>query len=296
MASKKPSFLAALRRSDKIILGIVAAMVVATVALNLLKRFGLTLINEPIMLFLPIAALLVLVGWGAFALIRRIQSRGVKVAVGGFAVLALIVLVTLGFTYLSFVTYTAMPHAYKTLTDPDGKHPLVVMWAFDSDPERNEQSVEARKAARLEAYPDSDPQTLADDVTVAFTAYPKALLGLFYRSSADVEGKVFLAYTGNIAAMNVIEAQPAAQAEATAETEASAEPEATAEAAQAEAVSLASADAQATAEAEPAAEPVVIQTPHGTMMLEWLEDNTVAHFFVKDPGTAEGGECMVRFE
>ena len=31
------------------------------------------------------------------------------------------------------------------------------------------------------------------------------------------------------------------------------------------------------------------------MMLEWLEDNTVAHFYVKDPGTAEGVECTLRF-
>ena len=272
MKSKKPSFFSALRRSDKIVLGVIAAMVAATVILNVLSRCGLTLINEPVMLFLPIVALLALIGWGAFALIRRIKSRGVKIAVGGFAVLAMLVLVTLGFTYLSFVTYTAMPHAYKTLTDPDGKHPLVVMWQFDSDAERNETSVADRKAARLEAYPDSDPETLADDVTVAFTAYPKALLGLFYRSNADVEGKVFLAYTGNIAAMNVVE--PAAE-EAPAETEAT---EATG------------------AEPEAEAEPQVIQTPHGTMMMEWLEDNTVAHFYVKDPGTAEGGECTVRFE
>lgn len=280
MKSKKPSFFSALRRSDKIILGIIAAMVAATVILNVLSRCGLTLINEPVMLFLPIVALLALIGWGAFALIRRIKSRGVKIAVGGFAVLAMLVLVTLGFTYLSFVTYTAMPHAYKTLTDSDGKHPLVVMWQFDSDAERNETSVADRKAARLEAYPDSDPETLADDVTVAFTAYPKALLGLFYRSDADVEGKVFLAYTGNIAAMNVIEpaaTENAAAGEAAESTEASAETEST------------------EAEPEAEAEPQVIQTPHGTMMMEWLEDNTVAHFYVKDPGTAEGGECFVRF-
>lgn len=276
MKSKKPSFFSALRRSDKIVLGVIAAMVAATVILNVLSRCGLTLINEPVMLFLPIVALLALIGWGAFALIRRIKSRGVKIAVGGFAVLAMLVLVTLGFTYLSFVTYTAMPHAYKTLTDPDGKHPLVVMWQFDSDAERNETSVADRKAARLEAYPDSDPETLADDVTVAFTAYPKALLGLFYRSNADVEGKVFLAYTGNIAAMNVIE--PAAPEDGAESTETPAETEATG------------------AEPEAEAEPQVIQTPHGTMMMEWLEDNTVAHFYVKDPGTAEGGECTVRFE
>lgn len=33
----------------------------------------------------------------------------------------------------------------------------------------------------------------------------------------------------------------------------------------------------------------------GTMMVEWLEDETVAHFYVDNPGTAEGGELFVRF-
>ena len=254
MKSKKPSFLSALRRSDKILLGIVTALFVATIILNVMQRCGLSLINAPVILFLPIAALLLLIAWGGWALIRRIQSRVARIAAGVIGALALLLVVTLGVTYLSFVAYTALPHAYKTVTDPEGGHPLVVMWQFDSDAERNETSVAERTAARLEAYPDSSPDTTPDDVTVAFSAYPKAL-GLFYRSKADVEGKVFLAYTGNIAAKDVIQPEEGSDAE-----------------------------------------PQVVETPHGTMMLEWLEDNAVAHFYVKDPGTAEGGECTVRFE
>ena len=49
--------------------------------------------------------------------------------------------------------------------------------------------------------------------------------------------------------------------------------------------------AAATAEAAPVE---LIDTPHGTMMLEWLDDDTTAHFYVKDPGTAEGGEYTLR--
>ena len=33
----------------------------------------------------------------------------------------------------------------------------------------------------------------------------------------------------------------------------------------------------------------------GTMMVEWLEDESVAHFYVDNPGVAEGGELFVRF-
>lgn len=254
-------FLSNLRTSDKIILGVVAAMLVATIALNILERCGLSLLNAPVMLFLPILALFALVGWGVYALIRRIRNNVAKIAAGGVGVLVLFGALILVFAYLSFVAYTAMPHHYRTVTDPNGGHRLAIIWRFDSDPERNEASVNERIAARLEAYPDSDPETVADDVTVAFEAYPQ-VLGLFYRTNADVEGQVFLAYTGNIAPLSVIE----------------------------------SAEAEEPAEGEAAEEAQVIETPHGTMMMEWLDDNTTAHFYVQDPGVAEGGECTVRFD
>lgn len=277
MKSSKNGFLSRFRRSDKIILGVIAALVLVTIVLNVMDRLGLRLANGALMFYLPVAALLALVGWGAYALIRRLKSTAVKALVGGLVVLALMLVVTVGFTYLSLVTYTALPHVYKTLADPSGQHKLAVVWQFDSDVERNETSIAARKAARLEAYPDSDPETLADDVTVAFEAYPSALFGLFYRSNADVEGRVFLAYTKNVAPMNSLEVPAEAQAT-----------EAPAEAGQAEEA----VGAQATGAP---AEPVLIDTPHGTLMLEWLDDNRTAHFYVQDPGVAEGGECTVRF-
>ena len=250
---RKPNLLSRMRRSDKIILGVITLLAVVTVVLNVMQRFGLALINQPLMLFLPVAALLVLLAWGAYALIRRIKSWVAKIATGVVAAMVVMLLLTVGATYLSFVSYTALPHEYRTLADADGKHQMVVLWRFDDDVQRNEESIAQRKSARLAAYPDSGEETLADDVTVVFQAYPKAL-GLFYRTNADMEGKVVLAYTGNIAAPDVI--QPAEGSDA---------------------------------------EPVTIETPHGTMMLEWLDDGQTAHFYVADPGTAEGGECTVRF-
>ena len=254
MRSNKPNFFSRFRTSDRIILGVISVLALVTVVLNVMQRFGLALINQSVALYLPIAALVALLGWGAYALMRRIKGRMTRVVVGIFAVMAMMILVMLGFMYLSFVAYTALPHQYRTMADASGGHPLVVLWQFDDDAERNEASIAERKAARLEAYPDSGEDTLADDVTVAFQAYPR-VMGIFYRVNADMQGRVYLAYTGNIAPTDVI------------------------------------APAEGSDDA-----PQAIETPHGTMMLEWLEDNTVAHFYVKDPGTAEGGECTVRFE
>ena len=288
MKNTASSPLSRLRRSDKIILGIIAALLVVIVILNVMDRVGLKLVNAPLMLYLPILALLALVGWGAFALIRRIKGRVTKVVVGSCVVMVTMIALLVGFTYLGLVTYTAMPHAYKTLSDPSGAHKLVVLWRFDDDVERNEQSIQARKEARLAAYPDSDTETVADDVTVAFDAYPTALGGLFYRANAGVEGEVYLAYTGNIVPMNTV-AETVAATEAPAKTKALAATDAPADA-EPEAVGTA-----AEAPAETTAEVEIIDTPHGTMMLEWLDDGTAAHFYVQDPGVAEGGECTVRF-
>lgn len=275
MKSSKNGFLSRFSALDKVLLGVITALVVATIVLNIMDRAGLKLANAALMFYLPVGTLLALVGWGAYALIRRAKSRVTKVAVGSIVAMVMMVVVMVGFAYLSIVTYTALPHAYKTLSDPDGKHKLLVIWQFDSDAERNEASIQARKEARLAAYPDSDPETLADDVTVAFEAYPTALFGLFYRTNVDAEGRVFLAYTGNVAPMNSLQA---------ADTPA---PTAAPEAEGDEAVG-----AQATPEP---VQPQIIETPHGTLMLEWLDDNDTAHFYVKDAGVAEGGEYTLRF-
>lgn len=276
-----------LRRLDKIVLGIIAAMVVATIALAIMQRFGLSLINSSITLYLPVIALLALVAWAAFALIRRIKRRGVMFLVGGLTGLVFMLVLVLGLTYLNFVCYTALPHAYKTIADPSGARQLVVLWRFDDDAEHYEQTIDARKAARLALYPDSEPGLTTDDLCVAFDAYPKAL-GIFYRSNADVEGKVYLAYTGNVAPMTTIESA-AAETAAPAATEAPAA-EAEPDEAPAEAVGA----EPAATEAAGAAGPTVVNTPHGTMMLEWLDDGNTAHFYVQDAGVAEGGECTVR--
>ena len=260
----------ALRRSDKIILGVIAVLVFVTVVLNILQRCGLSLINAAVTIYLPVLALLALVGWIAFALIRRIRSRGIRLAVGALAGLAVALLLMIAVTYLNLLTYTVLPHAYKTVSDPSGKHQLVVLWQMDDDAERYDEIIEARKAARLAQYPDSDPETTLEDMYVAFSAYPK-VMGLFYRSNADVEGKVLLAYTGNLAPMTTMTVE-------------------------AEAADDGSADAADDADADEAAdaEVKIIDMPHGTMMLEWLDDGDTAHFYVDNPGTGEGGECTVR--
>ena len=184
-----------LRRSDKILLGVEAVLVVAIIALNILQRCGQSLINGALMLYLPVLALFVLVGWGGYALIRRISRRTVRIVVGSIAGLVLALALMLVFTYVSFVASIGVPRLYKVLKSPSGAHTLVVMRTLDPD----ERRIEQRKAARLAADPDGDPEVTAADWGYAYTAYPKGLLGLFYRSDADVEGEVYLTYRDGVA-------------------------------------------------------------------------------------------------
>ena len=235
-----------LRHTDKIILGIIAVMVVAIVVLNILQRCGQTLINGALMLFLPTLMLFVLVGWIGYVLIRHIPGRTARIVVGSIGGVVLVIALLLVFTYVSFFASFSVPREYATLRSPSGEHTLVVLRALDSDEERIDQRV----AARLAADPEGSEEVTAEDWGYVYKAYPLGLLGMFYKSNANVEGEVYLSYR---------EAAPAAAEEGQSEDEA---PD---------------------------------TAPIGVMMLEWLDDESTAHFFVQDPGVAEGGECYVRF-
>lgn len=232
-----------LRQSDKVILCVLSVLVALLIALGILQRCGLSLVNGLPTLYLPLAALCVLVGWGGYALVRRIRRRGVRIAVGAVLLMAMLVAMLLAFSYLGFVAAVIQPRRYTVVRSPSGAHTLVVMRALESDETRMQQRAEAR----LALDPNGDPGIIAEDWGFEYRAYPLALGGMFYRSDADVEGEVHLAYREGG------EAQP--------------------EDGEAEAAGL----------------------PHGTLMLEWLDDEAAAHFFAQDPGVAEGGDCYVRF-
>ena len=235
-----------LRPSDKVLLGITGVLIVLIIALSILQRCGFTPIRSTILFYLPLLALFVLVGWGVYALVRRISNRTVKMLVSIVLGMLLVLALLLVFTYVSYIAYYAVPQRYTTIVSPSGAHTLVVMRALDAD----ETRMEARKAARLAADPDGDPESTMEDWGFIYRAYPQALR-MFYRSNADVEGEVMLAID--------------AAAEGNAGTEESSQTE------QAKSI------------------------PHGTLMVEWLEGESGAHFFVENPGVAEGGDCTVRF-
>ncbi len=235
-----------LRHSDKVILCVLGVLIVLIIALTILQRNGLSLVNGLATLFLPLAAVFLLVGWGVYALVRRISRRGVKLAVGAVLMLVLLVVMLLAFTYFSFVAAVTLPQRYTVIQPPSGGRRLVVMRSLESDEERMNERV----AARLALDPNGDPGITAEDWGYEYRAYPLLLKGLFYRSNADVEGEVHLAYRQR-------------------------------------------ADAQADGEATDGETPAGLS--HGTLMVEWLDDGATAHFYVQDPGVAEGGDCYVRF-
>lgn len=239
-AEKKRRF--SLNTADKVILGILGALAVVIIAVNVMYRCGLALINGAVMMDLPLIALAVLVGWGGYALIRRIRKPVVRTVVASLAALLMLVAVVLVVSYASYVSYYTVPQKYATVRSPSGARKVVVMRGFDIDSARSDQ----RKAARLEADPEGSQDLAPEDIIMLYRAYPE-VLGLFYRVDADVEGEVCLAYADGAAA----------------------------------------GDGDGSAAEAPA---------HGTLMVDWLDDEATAHFYAENPGVAEGGDCYVRFE
>lgn len=237
-----------MKTSTKVLLVIVGILVVVIIALGILERCGIMPVDGEIVLYVPLLAVFVLLGWGVYALVGRIDKRGVKVAVGvGLSILLMVVLM-IAFSYISYMGFYALPHRYSTIAAPSGAHKLVVMRAFDTDESRMEQ----RRKARLEADPNGDAEFTLEDWGYIYKAYPQ-VAKWFYRINADVEGEVYLPVNDALVAR---------------ETQ------------------VAEADGEA---------PEADQSSHSTLMMEWLEDETVVHFFAQDPGPGDGGDCYVRF-
>ena len=236
------------RTSDRVLLIISLVLALLTGALLILQKVGLSLIDGAIMIYLPLLTLFVLVGWGGYALIRRIYNQTVRMIVGGVLGLLLVLAVMMVYTYVSYMAFYLIPQKYSAMVSPTGGHRLVVMRGFDTVEEHHQQ----RKAARLAADPDATEEDVISDWGYMYRAYPQ-VLGLFYKTNANVEGEVYLDIE-----------EPNAQPQSDQAGEAT------------------------QAEAEPKA-------PHGTLMVEWLDNDATAHFFVENPGVAEGGDCYVRF-
>lgn len=196
-----------LRGSDRAVLIILIAMAVVIAALSIMQRAGLAPVYGSLMLYLPAAAVLLLAGWGVYMLVRRVRRDALRRALVGVLVVLVLLVVTLGFSYLSFVSNVSIPQKYSTLTSPSGAHRLVLMRGLDLDEDR----IATRKAARLAAAQednattdtDSEQETAAspdtaenaiEDYGYIYKAYPEALGGLFYRLDADVDGMAVIGY------------------------------------------------------------------------------------------------------
>ena len=311
-----------LTRGDKIVLVFIAAVVFVIIVLSILQRAGLSLINGLLPLQLPVVALIALVGWGVSLLVRRIRNKPVKLVLTLVLVIVAMLVVTVLFTYVSFMANLTTAQRYATRTSPSGARKIVILRILDPD----EEHIEARRQARLAEDPASNPEPTLEDYAYIYRAYP-SVMNIFYKNNADVEGEVYLAYVENLlpkaeaaeTTADAAEMAPDAAAEAadaaaeagvetandavetSAETATdaavdTADVEETAEAA-AEAATEATDPTQAPAETAVPAEnqPARAVLSHGQLMIEWLDDEQAVRLFAENPGPEEGGECVLRF-
>ena len=180
-----------LTTGDRYVAASALVLLAAMILLMVLNAAHLSLKRGEILLFLPFLLAVVLLGWGISAIVRRIRHGTAKVAVGVVLSLALMFLALVVFSYVAFVATITVPQPYNTVVSPSGAHRAVVLRGLDDDEDR----VETRRAARLEADPNGDPEIVAEDWCYRFTAYPAAG-AFFYRNNADVEGAVTVAYAG----------------------------------------------------------------------------------------------------
>lgn len=186
--SKESKHRFTLTGGDRIVFFLLLALVAVTLALAGLNALGLRLVFGELYMFLPLMALFLLLGWGLSALWRKITGNIARKAVGALMVVLMAVVVTLALTYASLFANLTVPKEYAVVTD--NGHSLIVLRALDPDEDR----IDLRHAARLEADPEGSQEIVAEDWGYTYTAYARALLGLFYRPDSLLEGEVHIGY------------------------------------------------------------------------------------------------------
>lgn len=177
-----------LGRGDRIVVGILIALVVITMALSGLSALNLRLMTGELYVFLPLMTLLILLGWGLSAVWRRIKKDVVRKAVGIVMVMLMALLLMLALSFASVLSGMNLPSRYVELTNEG--HRVVVMRALDPD----EGRINARREARLVADPEGSQEMTTEDWGFTYTAYAPAGLGLFYRTDTLLDGEVHIGY------------------------------------------------------------------------------------------------------
>ena len=185
-----------LTRGEKIALLIQGILVAVLILLGLLKAAGLSLIHGEYYLLLPMCLILMAVGTGLYALIRRIGRRWLRFVLALVAVVAALAVTMFGVSFLSYLATATIPQQFATVTSPSGEHTVVVLRIVDLDVDH----LDARRAVRLEKDPESDADYAAEDYGYKYTAYPRAA-GIFYKNKADVEGSALIGYASGATLM-----------------------------------------------------------------------------------------------
>ena len=178
-----------LHRADKYVLSLTAIMAGAMVLITVLNLLGLRLVRGEVYLFLPVALVVTLLGWGVSLLYRRIRGKGLRIAVGALLAIVAFMMLVVGVSYLGFIATLTVPQRYNTVATEDGAHRLIVMRLLDLD----EARINTRHAARLAADPEGSADIIADDWGYVYTAYAP-VAGIFYRPDSLIDGEVYLGY------------------------------------------------------------------------------------------------------
>ena len=176
-----------LTRGEKISLSVQGVLVAVLILLGVLKAAGLSLIHGEYYLLLPMCLILMAVGTGLYALIRRIGRRWLRFVLALVAVAAALALTMFGVSFLSYLATATIPQKFATVTSPSGEHTLVVMRIVDLDVDH----LDVRREERLRKDPESGEEYVSEDYGYKYTAWPRAA-GIFYKNRADVEGEAVI--------------------------------------------------------------------------------------------------------
>jgi len=183
---KKSRLKLRLNTVDKVILIVLTVLMVVMAIVSVMSRFGLMLINSSLYIMGAFTGLVILMGWGGYAIVRLFKTKTARMLMGTLASVVIFLVVVIGVAFITMFTTIAIPTEFDVVAHGDRE--VVILKGYDVDEER----MNLRFNERAKQNPDTEIEPSVEDYGFCYYAYPRTL-GIFYRVDADVEGEV---YTG----------------------------------------------------------------------------------------------------
>ncbi|MBQ8973510.1 MAG: hypothetical protein IJ074_10590 [Clostridia bacterium] len=177
----------------RIMLPVCAVAAAILLVVTVLDLAGLKLLYAEFRAVGAVLLTMLLLGWGAYALCRKVKNKGGRTLLTLMLVLVILVLGLFSISYIAQYGQLVLPQYRRTVEGPNGRNAVVLRGLeIATDDEAQFQEIERRMSERRSAQglTEDDPYPV-EAYGYTYWVYPK-VAGIFYKAKADSQGQIYL--------------------------------------------------------------------------------------------------------